>query len=105
MTTAPPGDVDSPVVVTNGGAVMVAWLSVVWVIEMGVEKVDSGVSVTVLVSVLCELIEVPRLVENSVTEAGGDAATGDGLCDTVTEELLGVTTLGAVEASEAVGED
>ena len=84
---------------------MVAWLSVVWVIEMGVEKVDSGVSVTVLVSVLCELIEVPRLVENSVTEAGGDAGTGDGLCDTVTEELLGVTTLDVVEASEAVGED
>ena len=89
---------------------MVAWLSVVSVIETGVEKVDSGVSVTGLVNVPCGLPEVPRPVENSVTEAGGDGATGDRLFDTVTEVLLdtagvtGETTLDDVGTPEAVGE-
>jgi len=89
---------------------MVSWLSAV---ETGVEEVDSesGVSVTVLVGVLCGLPGMPRLVEDSVTETGGDDATGDGLCDTVTEALLGATeltgetALGDDEVLEAVGED
>ena len=84
---------------------MVSLLSVV---ETGVEEVDSGVSVTV--GVLCGLPGMLRLVEDSVTEAGVDGATDDGLCDTVTEALLGATELTGEtamaddEAPEAVWE-
>jgi hypothetical protein len=107
VTAVPSGNVESPVVVTDGGAVMVTWLSVVSVIETGVEKVDSGVSVTVVVIVE----RVPDPVGNSVTEAGEDWATSDGPFDTVTEALLGTAgltgerMLGNVEDSEVVGED
>ncbi len=127
VTTVPSDNVESPVVVMTGGAVRVTWLSVVSVIETGVEKVDSGVSVIVLVivgCVLCAIPEVSRPVGNPVTEAGGNGATGD----TVTEALLGTagltgeillgnsgapetvgkggkTVLGNSGAPEAVGED
>jgi hypothetical protein len=81
---------------------MVSLLSVV---ETGVEEVDSGVSVTV--GVLCELPEMPRLVEDSVTEAGVDGAIDDELCDTVKEALLEATELTGETAlvdDEAPGE-
>lgn len=78
-------------------------MSVVWVIETGVEKVDSGVSVSVLVGM--------PWVEDVVTEAGGDGVTDDGPFDTVMVALLdtaGVrreTTLGDVGTPETVEED
>ena len=107
MTAVTSGNVESPVVVTNGGAVVVTWMSVVSVIETGVEKVDSGVSVTVVLIVE----RVPEPVGNSVTETGEDWATSDGPFDTVTEALLGTAGLtgermvGNVGDSEVVGED
>lgn len=100
--TDTPGDVECPVV--SGGTVVVAWLSVVSIIETGVEKVDSGISVTVLAG-------TPRPVEDTDTEAGGDGVTDDELFDTVMEELLGTagvtgeTTPGDVRTPEAMGED
>jgi hypothetical protein len=99
--TGTPGNVESPVVMTSGGIVMVAWLSVVSVVETGVEKVDSGISVAVLAG-------TPRPVEDTVTEADGDRVTDDELFDTVMEALLGAagvtgeTTLGDVRTPEAV---
>ena len=85
---------------------MVTWLSVVSVIETGVEKVDTGVSVNVVVVVEC----VPEPVGNFVTETPEDWATGDCPFDAVTEALLGTagltggTMLGKFGASGVVGE-
>ena len=107
VTTFPSGNVESPVVVMNGGAVMVTWPSVVSVIETGLEKVENGVSVTVVVVVE----RVPKPVGNFVTEAGEDWATGDGPFDTTTGTLLGTAglpgelMLGNFGAFEVVGED
>ena len=99
VTTFPSGNVESPVVVMNGGAVMVTWPSVVSVIETGLEKVENGVSVTVVVVVE----RVPKPVGNFVTEAGEDWATGDGPFDTTTG--TGELMLGSSGAFELVGED
>jgi len=44
-----------PVLVIKGGADTVGWPATISVIETGVEKVDSGVSVTVLAIVGCVL--------------------------------------------------
>lgn len=98
-----PGNVESPVVMTSGGVVMVARLSVVSVIETGAEEVDFGVSVSVLVGM--------PWVDDPVTEAGGDGVTDDELFDTVMVALLdtagvtGETTLGDVGTPEAARED
>ena len=53
--TVPSASVVWPVLVIKGGADTVGWPATISVIETGVEKVDSGVSVTVLVIVGCVL--------------------------------------------------
>jgi hypothetical protein len=71
-----------PVLVIKGGADTVGWPATISVIETGVEKVDSGVSVTVLVIVGCVLWDVPRvpgLTGVVVTWVKGVVVIGDSL--------------------------
>jgi hypothetical protein len=83
VTTSPPGSVVSPVLVINGGVVTVTIPLIVSVIDAGVAKVDSGLSVIVLTVVntgpwsIADI--VPRVAESVVVTSGSSVGTADTL--------------------------
>ena len=68
-TTVPSANVVSSAVVTKGGADNVRWPTTISVTDTGVGKVESGVSIPVLVIVVCvpwNVPEVPELDDDDV---------------------------------------
>ena len=62
-TTVPSANVVSSALVTKGGADNVRWPTTISVTDTGVGKVESGVSITVLVIVVCVPWNVPEVPE------------------------------------------